>query len=163
VRAVAAGETTQVAAARQLGCTPKTVATYVERFRREQHKPAATPEQHDGKNGGNGAARATISAARPAKAKACASTVADPALAARLWQRATELNSTMPWRVITEEFGINAALAKDHCAHGPCRPTSPPPPSRGSWKCRQQANRSHAMASHCSVLAEAFMLRLRPA
>jgi hypothetical protein len=31
---------TQVAAARQLGCTAKTISGWVERYRREQHKPA---------------------------------------------------------------------------------------------------------------------------
>jgi transposase-like protein len=64
VRAVANGEMTQVAAARQLGCTAKTVSTWVTKFRSEQSKPAASPEQHGQGTSGNG----NGSAAQPAPA-----------------------------------------------------------------------------------------------
>jgi transposase-like protein len=199
VRAVANGEMTQVAAARGLGCTPKTVSTWVAKFRSAQPKSTVTPEQHGNGNdndtgatgsaaqpapakrpgpvgetpaqrtarlaikaarereraaerrqrrdaeraaqatqltlpvGGNGngddAARPSISAVRPAKPNET-DPAADAALAARLWQRATELSPTTPWRPVAAEFGLNAALALNHCRAGTMPPVAPAAASR---------------------------------
>jgi hypothetical protein len=69
-------------------------------------------------NGHDDAGRLTISAARPAAAKPNeADPAAEAALAARLWERATEISPTSPWRAVVQEFGINSALAVDHFRH----------------------------------------------
>jgi hypothetical protein len=60
VRAVAAGELTQAAGARQIGCTAKTLGTWVKLYRSEQ-KPAAAPT-----NGESAAAHAPAGAREPA-------------------------------------------------------------------------------------------------
>jgi hypothetical protein len=129
VRAVAAGDMTQVAAAKALQCTAKTVSTWVERYRREQqaqqHAGPAAPEQHGltlpNGNGGEGAARAT----RPAPAKASGSITADPALAPALWQKAAERQPTAPWKSICEEFGIPIVTAMEHCRARTMPPIAP--------------------------------------
>ena len=36
------------------------------------------------------------------------------ALAAKLWQRATTLSPSAPWKAVVQEFGVNSALALDH-------------------------------------------------
>jgi transposase-like protein len=70
VRAVANGELTQAAGARQIGCTAKTLGTWVVRYRSE-HKPAATPT--DGESAAAhapaGAREPAPQAAKPAPAK----------------------------------------------------------------------------------------------
>src|SRR5262245_16188141 len=108
---VAAGKMTQAAAARQLNTTPKTVGTWVERFRREQHEPVTTassgparakspahvarnaaPERGQlglpiGSNsdGGEGAAHKASSGSSSAEP-------VEPALVAKLWQHAADLS-----------------------------------------------------------------------
>jgi hypothetical protein len=77
-------------------------------------------------NGSGDAGRLAISAARPVPAKT--SNDPDPAevaLAAKLWQRAAELNATAPWRPVAAEFGINVALAQNHCRSGTMPPIAP--------------------------------------
>jgi len=61
VRAVANGELTQAAGARQIGCTAKTLGTWVVRYRSEQQEPAAAPT-----NGEGAAAHAPAAAREPA-------------------------------------------------------------------------------------------------
>ena len=39
---------------------------------------------------------------------------AETALAAKLWQRATTLSPSAPWKAVVQEFGVNSALALDH-------------------------------------------------
>jgi Helix-turn-helix domain len=185
VAAVAAGKMAQAEAARQLNTTPKTVATWVKKFHREQ-EPAATsgsdqataassrppgpvgesPAQRTARLakhaaaqrardavrrrlrdearaaqaaqlilpvGGNGngedAARLAISAARPAKPNET-DLAAEAELAARLWQAAAALRPTTPWRAVAAEFGLNAALALNHCRAGTMPPVAPAAASR---------------------------------
>jgi hypothetical protein len=204
IRAVIAGELTQVAGAKKIGCTAKTLGTWVVRYRSEQQEPAATPTNGEGAAahapagarepapqaakpapakrsgpaseteaertarlarhaakqrerdaerrqrrdaeraaqaaqltlpvGGNGngedAARLAISAARPAAAKPNVDSAAEAALAAKLWQHAAELNPTAPWKPIVAEFGLNAALALNHCRSGTMPPLAPAAASR---------------------------------
>jgi transposase-like protein len=125
VAAVVAGTKTRAAAAKELGTSPKTVSNWVERHRREQQAqkqasastsgqvrekgPAAAvrstaPEQHGqlglpiGGNGNSGSAEPV-----------------DPALAAKLWQHAADLSPTAPYRRVASEFGLNTAIAMEHC------------------------------------------------
>jgi hypothetical protein len=61
IRAVMAGELTQVAGAKKIGCTAKTLGTWVKKFHREQQEPAAAPT-----NGEGAAAHAPAAAREPA-------------------------------------------------------------------------------------------------
>jgi hypothetical protein len=50
---------------------------------------------------------------------------AETALAAKLWQRATALSPSAPWKIIVREFGTNSALALDHFRRGSMPPVAP--------------------------------------
>jgi hypothetical protein len=63
-------------------------------------------------------------AARPAPARTSAEP-AETALAAKLWQRATELSPSAPWKAVAQEFGVNSALALDHFRRRSMPPVAP--------------------------------------
>jgi hypothetical protein len=69
-----------------------------------------------------GGIKAAISAAAPAKTSA---EPAETALAAKLWQRATELSPSAPWKAVAQEFGVNSALALDHFRRRSMPPVAP--------------------------------------
>jgi Helix-turn-helix domain len=74
-------------------------------------------------NGSDGAARAAVSVAQPAKPSG--SIVADAGLAPALWAKAAERQPTAPWKSICEEFGIPIVTAMEHCRARTMPPIAP--------------------------------------
>jgi transposase-like protein len=77
-----------------------------------------------GNGNGDDAARPSISAARPTLTKTIEPDPAEAALAAKLWRHAAALDPTAPWRPVTAEFGLNAALALNHYRSGTLPPVA---------------------------------------
>jgi hypothetical protein len=117
-KAAAAGET----AAERTARLARHAAAQRQRDRDKRQKRSAQPglPASANGNGGEGAARA----ARPAPARTGAEP-AGTALAAKLWQRATELSPSAPWKAVVQEFGVNSALAVDHFRRRTMPPVAP--------------------------------------
>jgi hypothetical protein len=120
-KAAAAGETAAERTARLARHAAAQRQRDGEKRRQKRAAQPGLPARGNGK-GGEGAARA----ARPAPARTSAepAETAETALAAKLWQRATTLSPSAPWKTVVQEFGINSALALDHFRRGSIPPVA---------------------------------------
>jgi hypothetical protein len=89
----------------------------------EKFHQLSEDEKERRSNGGTGSALAARLA--PAKTSAEPAEPVETALAAKLWQRATELSPPAPWKAVAQEFGINSALALDHFRRRSMPPVAP--------------------------------------